>query len=330
MLHISVNCSLIINISVGLKVQGACKMGLVRLVLWLGLATIIGTWVTHACFTAQFTCFHTCISVCPASPLLFVYVIVLLVLCCYAEMAKQDLNTYIGDMGPYQWRVFITVFIFAIYTADAIHIIFIAGKMPHWCRVPELDDLPYDVQKEVAIPAQSTDHDGSVEYSSCEMFSLNYSVYNSSQFYSWNRSLMSTNQTSLVQCSQWTYDQSQFISTIVSKVWYEQILENNVTLPLVHTACIRQPLKPFSSDVNCMRSISFLPHILEFEVKALGGDFYFSAVSNLWQVDLNVLTCAVSNALLEHVFVMLLIFAIHTADAIHLMFSVGKMRACEV
>jgi len=147
-------------------------------------------------------------------------------------MEKQDLNTYIGDMGPYQWRVFITVFIFAIYTADAIHIIFIAGKMPHWCYVPELGDLPYDVQKNVAIPAQSTtvqDRDGSIEYSSCEMFSLNYSVYNHSQFYSWNRSLMITNHTSLVHCSDWTYDQSQFISTIVSKVWYMQIYKNNLT-----------------------------------------------------------------------------------------------------
>jgi len=140
-----------------------------------------------------------------------------------AEMEKPDLNTYIGEMGPYQWRVFITVFIFAIYTADAIHIIFIAGKMPHWCHVPELADLPYDVQKNVAIPAQSTDRDGSVvEYSSCEMFSLNYSVYNRSQFYTWNRSEIITNQTSTLHCSRWTYDQSQFVSTIVSKVRYVQ------------------------------------------------------------------------------------------------------------
>ena len=142
-------------------------------------------------------------------------------------MEKQDLNTYIGDMGPYQWRVFIAVFILAIYTADAIHIIFIAGKMPHWCRVPELDDLPYDVQKNVAIPTQSVDHGGSIKYSSCKMFSLNYSVYNRSEFYSWNRSLMVTNETSVVHCSQWIYDQSQFISTVVRKVCYVQIYGSN-------------------------------------------------------------------------------------------------------
>jgi len=137
-------------------------------------------------------------------------------------MAKSDLSSYIGDMGIYQWRVFFAMFIIDFFMADSIQTIFIAGEMAHWCRVPELDDLPYDVQKNVAIPAlQSTtvqDRDGSIEHSSCEMFSLNYSVYNRSQFYSWNRSLMVTNHTSLVHCSQWTYDQSQFISTIVKKV----------------------------------------------------------------------------------------------------------------
>jgi len=128
---------------------------------------------------------------------------------------------YIGNIGAYQWRVFVAVFVFTLFNSETYHIIFVGGDMPHWCRVPELDDLPYDVQKNVAIPAQSTtvqDRDGSIEYSSCEMFSLNYSVYNHSQFYSWNRTLMVTNHTSLVHCSEWTYDQSQFISTIVKKV----------------------------------------------------------------------------------------------------------------
>lgn len=87
--------------------------------------------------------------------------------------------------------------------------------MPHWCRVPELADLPYDVQKTVAVPV----HHDEGSHSSCEMFSLNYSVYNRSQFYSWNRSLMITENTSTVPCAGWIYEQSQYISTIVSKVY---------------------------------------------------------------------------------------------------------------
>ena len=142
--------------------------------------------------------------------------------CCWFSswrMARSDLSTYIGEMGVYQWRVFIALFIVFIFTADSVQIIFIAGHMPHWCRVPELEDLPYEIQKNVAIPAESVNRDGSVdEYSSCEMYSLNYSIYNHSEFYTWNRSLMSINNTPMVECSEWKYDQSQYISTIVSKV----------------------------------------------------------------------------------------------------------------
>jgi len=142
-------------------------------------------------------------------------------------MAASDLNKYIGDTGRYQWRIFAILCVFNLFNSHAIHIVFTAANMPHWCRVPELEDLPYDVQKNVAIPAQSMDRDGFVEYSSCEMFSLNYSVYNRSQFFSWNRSLMVTNQTSLVQCSEWTFDRSQFSSSIVGKVTSGQLYTLN-------------------------------------------------------------------------------------------------------
>jgi len=133
-------------------------------------------------------------------------------------MTASDLNEFIGDSGRYQWRIFATLCVINLFSSDSIHIVFTGANMPHWCRVAELNDLPYDVQKNVAIPTQSVNHDGSIEYSSCEMFSLNYSVYNRSEFYSWNRSLMVTNETSVVKCTEWMYDQTQFISTIVSKV----------------------------------------------------------------------------------------------------------------
>jgi len=134
-------------------------------------------------------------------------------------MAKNDLVTYVGEIGPYQWRIFAIAFIITTFGVDSIHIVFIGADMSHWCLVPELADLPYDVQKNVAIPTESDElGDGSVEYSSCEMYSLNYSVYNRSEFYRWNRSLMVSNETSVIQCTRWTYDQSQFTSTIVKKV----------------------------------------------------------------------------------------------------------------
>ena len=174
-------------------------------------------------------------------------------------MTKRDLDEYIGEIGLYQWRVFIVVFLFTIYCTDSIQIIFLGADMAHWCRVPELVGLPADVQKKVAIPASASTvdlHDddnggGSVvEYSSCEMFSLNYSVYNRSQFYTWNRSLMISNETAIVKCSDWTYDQSQFISTIVSKVRYRTTRFNHAThvnLPLGPVS--RAPLQFFTRQL---------------------------------------------------------------------------------
>ena len=50
------------------------------------------------------------------------------------------------------------------------------------------------------------------------MYALDYDAFNVSQFKSWNRSLMIGNDTPTVECSEWTYDQSQFTSTIVNKV----------------------------------------------------------------------------------------------------------------
>ena len=67
-------------------------------------------------------------------------------------MLKSDVNAYIGDFGAYQLRVFVVVFFLGMFSTDSIQIVFIGAGMPHWCRVPELDRLPDDVQKNVAIP----------------------------------------------------------------------------------------------------------------------------------------------------------------------------------
>jgi hypothetical protein len=132
-------------------------------------------------------------------------------------MKYEDLYVYIGEMGVYQWRVFAAIFFFSVFSADSMHMVFVGGDMDHWCRVPELQDLPDAVQKNVAIPS-TTAEDGSTEHSSCEMFAFDYSSYSESEFESWNRSVMLANSTDVVKCSQWVYDQSTFISTIVSRV----------------------------------------------------------------------------------------------------------------
>ena len=52
---------------------------------------------------------------------------------------------------------------------------FVAADMDHWCRVSELDHLPFDVQKEIAIPTESDD--GEEVYSSCSYYQQNYTNF---------------------------------------------------------------------------------------------------------------------------------------------------------
>ena len=134
-------------------------------------------------------------------------------------MRYEELYEYVGQIGRYQWFIFSLVFIFSIYTVDSIHMNFIGGRMEHWCRVDELQLLPYEVQKNVAIPSKSKSIEAKpTEYSSCEMFALNYSSYNETEFATWNRTKMISDNTPIISCDRWTYDQSAFESTIVSKV----------------------------------------------------------------------------------------------------------------
>ena len=55
--------------------------------------------------------------------------------------------------------------------------------MDHWCRIKELDHLPFDVQKEIAIPTEIDD--GEEVYSSCSYYQQNYTNYSMED---WKRS----------------------------------------------------------------------------------------------------------------------------------------------
>jgi len=137
-------------------------------------------------------------------------------------MKYEEVYEYIGHIGRYQWFIFSIVCVISMHTVDPIHMVFIGGKMDHWCRINELDGLPYDVQKSVAIPSKTSEDGRSTVYSSCEMFALNYSAYTKTEFETWNRTGVISNGVPIVSCDRWTYDQSTFKSTIIKKVGGEQ------------------------------------------------------------------------------------------------------------
>ena len=50
-----------------------------------------------------------------------------------------------------------------------------AAEMDHWWRIPELGHLPFDIQKEIAIPMEI--EDGEEVFSSCSYYNQDYSNY---------------------------------------------------------------------------------------------------------------------------------------------------------
>ena len=142
-------------------------------------------------------------------------------------MKYDDVYEYIGQMGVYQCCITAAMFAFALFGLDAVTMVFVGASMPHWCRVEELSNLSYSQQKYIAIPPpeDTSDADSNpdapvdgVFYSSCRMYNISYEQYDEEYFNSWNRTDMVDENTPTITCNKWIYEQTIFISTIVSRV----------------------------------------------------------------------------------------------------------------
>ena len=76
-----------------------------------------------------------------------------------------------------------------------------------------MENFSFETQKYVAIPNRE---DEPTEYQSCKMYDLDYGNLTDDQILNWDRNI--TANISLIDCTEWIYDQSVFISTINSKV----------------------------------------------------------------------------------------------------------------
>ena len=134
-------------------------------------------------------------------------------------MRYDEVYKYVGDIGAFQVCIFVYISMYTLFTSDNIAYIFVSGVMPHWCKVPELAVFSYERQKYIAIPATATaGDDGDGAYSRCEMYAFNYSAFSDAELVAWNRSVMVTNSTAIAKCSDWVYEQTTFVSTVVSRV----------------------------------------------------------------------------------------------------------------
>jgi len=67
-------------------------------------------------------------------------------------MKYDYVYTYVGQMGLFQKLVCAAIFFFSLFTLDAVQMIFVGADMNHWCLVPELSNLSYEQQKNIASP----------------------------------------------------------------------------------------------------------------------------------------------------------------------------------
>lgn len=124
----------------------------------------------------------------------------------------EDIYDMMGGMGVYQWCAFVLIGVFSVFGVESIAMNFVGGLQEHWCHVEELSNLSHNDQKYIAIPMDSNG-----EYEECEMFDLKYDEYSWEDFKNWNRSDYEL--TPRKQCGHgWTYDQSEFVHTVTSKV----------------------------------------------------------------------------------------------------------------
>jgi hypothetical protein len=137
-----------------------------------------------------------------------------------STMHFDELYEFTGQIGVYQVCVLIILFAFDLFALDSTTMIFVAADMPHWCRIEPLAGLPFEQQKYIGIPYSEgpTGQEEDQIYSSCRMFALNYSAFSDEELSNWNRTLAINDSTPTIECTQWTYDQTTFVSTIVSEV----------------------------------------------------------------------------------------------------------------
>ncbi|XP_031348588.1 beta-alanine transporter isoform X1 [Photinus pyralis] len=135
-------------------------------------------------------------------------------------MDLDDLLTEIGQFGKYQKSVLWLVLLPCVFPCGfhAYNQLFMAAKPDHWCRVPELEDLSYEVAKNLSIPME--ERDGEMRFSQCTMFNKS----STGEFNSSNR----------VTCQHgWIYDKTVYKNSVTTE--WNLVCEDNIlsTLALV-------------------------------------------------------------------------------------------------
>ena len=144
-------------------------------------------------------------------------------------MAFDDILESIGVFGRLQQRIYLAVCWreFCCGMITIIHV-FLAGQDDHWCKTPDLDFVNctkwslgetkcLEAKKSVSIPLTETKAD--YDYENCVRYNL--TGFEPTDFFPEWETYDLTNDT--LECDAgWVYETSQFKTTIVSDVSFDQ------------------------------------------------------------------------------------------------------------
>ncbi len=161
----------------------------------------------------------------------------------------DDIYHYIGHIGMYQAFLYTMLALCGIlFGIVSLAPNFFTYTPMHWCHVSRLDNYPHEWQRYVAVPYTDT---GSDAYDSCHMFDLDYENISDYEIANWNRSLLDVDDIGLRECGAWTYDRTEFVSTIVIDVCRNTLFTFLLFLIVYMCTCT---LHIFNTVAHCLQS----------------------------------------------------------------------------
>lgn len=140
------------------------------------------------------------------------------------SVSFEDVLDYVGSKGRWQLFMFIVTSMSGFFGSFGhLGSMFLAGTPDHYCAVEEASNISNwgsnwtdERVKAYTIPVQPNG-----EYNKCYMYAKNYTdVFQKP----WSQLLMNkVNSTTTTKCQAWNYDHSNFDSTVVTQVIFDQI-----------------------------------------------------------------------------------------------------------
>lgn len=140
----------------------------------------------------------------------------------------DDALKLMGTHGKWQWLIFFLTGLSGCFVAfHNMGAVFLAVTPKHWCSSNDFEIFKENYNwteaeiKDAFIPSNTADGKTDIVYSSCNKYAVNFSIFNENDLK--NPSFMSnytkTHSNNLLkeECSSWTYDRSEYVSTVITE-----------------------------------------------------------------------------------------------------------------